>query len=178
MHPLTLLAGDDGSRNLPRLDRILSKSTGYYGLINAQGSKLGEDEAAMKPVLQAVAEKGLAFVDDGSLDQAEMGRLSGETQLRYARVDAPIDAKNSAEDISSAFMDLESQALEQGAAMGVGYAYPITIEMTKTWAAGLEQKGILLAPASALARRAPAEIPGEGSVRTGSLEQAPVNPRG
>ena len=75
-------------------------------------------------------------------------------------------------------MDMESQALEQGAAMGAGYAFPITIEMAKTWAAGLEQKGILLAPVSALAAATPAEVIDDGSVRTGSLEPAAVNPNG
>lgn len=178
IHPLTLLAKDDGSQNLPRLDRILSKSTGYFGLINYQGAKLGDDEGAMKPVLQAMAERGLAFVDDGSLDSGRMDRLTGETRLRYVRANAVIDAKLSADEISSAFMDLESQALEQGAAMGAGYAFPITIEMAKTWAAGLEQKGILLAPVSALAATRPAETVRDGSVRTGSIDPAPVNPRG
>lgn len=187
MHPLTLMAGDDGAGNLPRLERILSRSTGYFGLINYQGAKIGDDEAAMKPVLEALVDRGLAFVDDGSLDKAHMDTLTGQTQLRYVRADATIDAKQAADEISSAFMELESEALEEGAAMGAGYAFPITIEMTKTWAAGLEQKGILLAPVSALAqvsRPVPAvpekasEKSGENSVRTGSLEQAPVNPRG
>ncbi|HRX75449.1 MAG TPA: divergent polysaccharide deacetylase family protein [Hyphomonas sp.] len=178
IHPLTLLAKDDGTQNLPRLDRILSKSTGYFGLINYQGAKLGDDEGAMKPVLQAMAERGLAFVDDGSLDSGRMNQLTGETRLRYVRADAVIDAKLSADEISSAFMDLESQALEQGAAMGAGYAFPITIELAKTWAAGLEQKGILLAPVSALTATKPPETVRDGSVRTGSIDPAPVNPRG
>ena len=178
MHPLTLLAGDDGTSNMPRLERILGRASGYFGLINYQGTKLGDDEAAMKPVLDALTQRGLAFVDDGALDAGHMNKLSGETGLRYVRASAAIDAKLTADEISSAFMDLETQALEQGAAMGAGYAFPITIDMAKTWAAGLEQKGILLAPVSALAATTPAEIIEESSVRTGSLTQAPVNPQG
>ena len=178
MHPLTLLAADNGTRNLPRLDRILSRASGYFGLINYQGAKLGDDKDAMRPVLDALSQRGLAFVDDGSLDGEGMNRLSADTRIRYVRADAVIDAKLTAEEISSAFMELESQALEQGAAMGAGYAFPVTIEMAKSWAAGLEQKGILLAPVSALATTTPQEITGDGSVRTGSLPQAPVNSRG
>ena len=68
--------------------------------------------------------------------------------------------------------------LEPRAAMGAGYAFPITIEMAKTWAAGLEQKGILLAPVSALTATKPPETMRDGSVRTGSIDPAPVNPRG
>ena len=178
MHPLTLLASANGARNQARLDRILSRSTGYFGLINYQGAKLGDDEAAMQPVLQELSDRGLAFIDDGSLDRAKMDRLSGETHLRYARADTPIDAKLTGEEISQAFLDLESQALEQGAALGAGYAFPITIEMAKTWTAGLEQKGILLAPVSALAAATPVDVIDDGSVRTGSLGPAAVNPNG
>ena len=179
MHPLTLLASENEARNQARLERILSRSTGYFGLINSQGSKIGDDDAAMKPVLKAVSDRGLAFIDDGSLDAGNMQQLSGETGLRYVRADSAIDAKLSAEDISSEFMELESQALEHGAALGAGYAFPITIEMVKTWTASLEQKGIVLAPASALAAKsAKAENPADDTVRTGSLEPAPVNPHG
>ena len=93
--------------------------------------------------------------------------------------DSAIDAKLSAEEISSEFMELESRALENGAALGSGFAFPITIEMVKAWTAGLDQKGIVLAPVSALAAKAPkAENPSEDSVRTGSLELPPVNPHG
>ncbi|KCZ86655.1 divergent polysaccharide deacetylase family protein [Hyphomonas jannaschiana] len=179
MHPLTLLASEDEARNRARLDRILSRSTGYFGLINSQGSKIGDDDAAMKPVLQAVSDRGLAFIDDGGLNAAHMKQLSGETGLRYVRADSAIDAKLSAEEISSEFMELESQALKNGAALGSGFAFPITIEMVKTWTAGLDQKGIVLAPVSALAAAPPPpEIPSEDSVRTGSLELPPVNPHG
>ncbi|KCZ49705.1 MULTISPECIES: divergent polysaccharide deacetylase family protein [unclassified Hyphomonas] len=179
MHPLTLLASENEARNQARLERILSRSTGYFGLINSQGSKIGDDDAAMKPVLKAVSDRGLAFIDDGSLDAGNMQQLSGEAGLRYVRADSAIDAKLSAEDISSEFMELESQALEHGAALGAGYAFPITIEMVKTWTASLEQKGIVLAPASALAAKsAKAENPADDTVRTGSLEPAPVNPHG
>lgn len=179
MHPLTLLASEDEARNKARLDRILSRSTGYFGLINSQGSKIGDDEAAMKPVLEAVSERGLAFIDDGGLNAANMKQLSGQTRLRYVRADSAIDAKLSAEDISAEFMELESQALEHGAALGAGYAFPITIEMVKAWTASLDQKGIVLAPVSALAATASsAENPAEDSVRTGSLAQPPVNPHG
>ena len=179
MHPLTLLASENEARNQARLDRILSRSTGYFGLINSQGSKIGDDDAAMKPILQAVSERGLAFIDDSGLNAANMKQLSGETGLRYVRADSAIDAKLSAEEISSEFMELESRALENGAALGSGFAFPITIEMVKAWTAGLDQKGIVLAPVSALAAKAPkAENPSEDSVRTGSLELPPVNPHG
>ncbi|MCA8902737.1 MAG: divergent polysaccharide deacetylase family protein [Hyphomonas sp.] len=178
MHPQTLRAGASEAQNIARLQTLLGKATGYFGLLNYQGAKFGDDEAAMRPVLEAISQRGLALVDDGSLDASRMDRLSGTTRLRYARADATIDAKLSADDITSSLMDLETTALEKGAAFGSGYGYPLTIEMAKSWAASLEQKGILLAPVSALSVATPIEAVQGGAVRTGSLAPAPVNPAG
>ncbi|MEZ5999041.1 MAG: divergent polysaccharide deacetylase family protein, partial [Hyphomonas sp.] len=179
MHPQTLLADGDSDQNIQRLDKLLSRASGYYGLVNYQGAKFGDSEEAMRPVIDAIAQRGLALVDDGSLDTQRMDRLSAATRLRYARADVTIDARLSAEEIATSLLELETTALEKGAALGAGYAFPITIEMAKTWAAGLEQKGIVLAPVSALSVATPqGVIDGGGSMRTGSLAPAPVNPQG
>ncbi|MCB9970647.1 MAG: divergent polysaccharide deacetylase family protein [Hyphomonas sp.] len=179
MHPQTLLASDDSAGNLKRLNTLLSRATGYFGLINYQGAKFGDDENAVRPVLDELSQRGLALVDDGSLDADRLNRLSGVTHLRYARANVAIDARLTADEIASSLLDLETTALEKGAAFGAGYAFPITIEMAKTWAAGLEQKGILLAPVSALAVATPQDALDTGdTVRTGSLDPAPVNPKG
>ncbi|MEZ5946448.1 MAG: divergent polysaccharide deacetylase family protein [Hyphomonas sp.] len=179
MHPQTLLADGAEADNIKRLDTLLSRASGYFGLVNYQGAKFGDNEDAMRPVLDAISQRGLALVDDGSLDTKRMDRLSATTRLRYARADVTLDARLSAEEISSSLMELETTALEKGAALGAGYAFPITIEMAKAWAAGLEQKGILLAPVSALSAVTPqGAIEGGGVMRTGSLAPAPVNPEG
>ena len=42
---------------------------------------------------------------------------------------------------------------ENGRAIGVGFAYPVTIEQFRLWAEGLKAKGYQLAPASALVKK-------------------------
>jgi polysaccharide deacetylase 2 family uncharacterized protein YibQ len=48
---------------------------------------------------------------------------------------------------------LEAGAAGRGQALGSGFAYPVTINQVRTWAAGLAGRGLQLAPASAMAKR-------------------------
>ena len=51
------------------------------------------------------------------------------------------------------FNALEAAAKQHGSALGTGFAYPVTVDIALRWAAGRQQPGLQLAPASAIARR-------------------------
>lgn len=172
MHPDTLLAGADAKANLARLDAILSRTTGYFGVVNYQGAKFVADAGAAGPVLDRLSEKGLAFIDDGSLERTSLAPLARASNLRYARAAGPIDTRQTPADISAELMDLEAIALERGAAFGSGYAFPVTIEAAKIWISQLEEKGLILAPVSAINNVRPAEV------RTGSNDLSGLNTGG
>jgi uncharacterized protein len=185
MHPMTLLASDSEAVNDERLEQILSRATGYFGVINYQGSKFAGDSKASRPVIAAIGRRGLALIEDGSLPGAGFGSMPDEMNLRYARANLPVDSKLTAVDITSQLMELEAVASEKGAALGSAYAFPLTIEMAKTWCAELPAKGLVLAPASALAGVTAAEAPRakprdakSTRVKTGSLAKPHVNPAG
>lgn len=163
MHPDTLLAGADAKANIARLDAILSRASGYFGVVNYQGAKFAADKVAASPVLAHLAEKGLAFVDDGSFERSGLASLAKTNALRYARAAGPIDNRQTPDDISAELMDLEVLALESGAAFGSGYAFPVTVEAVEVWISQLEEKGLVLAPVSAIVNERGAEV------RTGSL---------
>jgi hypothetical protein len=178
MHPQTLLAGKDASVNVSRLNILLGRASGYFGVINYQGAKFSSDAAAVRPVLEALSERGVALVEDGSLEDASFDTVADATRVRYVKASAPIDTKLTAADINLELLELETRAKETGAAMGAGYAFPITIEMAKIWTSELGQKGILLAPVSALVGTTPADFVNDDRNRTGSVTKAPVNPAG
>ena len=178
MHPQTLLAGKGADVNVPRLNTLLGRASGYFGVINYQGAKFAEDAAAVRPVLDVLGKRGVALVEDGSLEEASLDKVADQTHVRYAKAASPIDTKLTADDINLELMELETIAKEKGAAMGAGYAFPITIEMAKIWASELGPKGIILAPVSALVGTTPAELVDTERVATGSKAPAPVNPAG
>lgn len=178
MHPQTLLAGRSADVNVPRLNALLGRASGYFGVINYQGAKFAEDATAVRPVLDVLSKRGVALVEDGSLEEASLDKVADETRVRYAKAASPIDTKLTADDINLELMELETIAKESGASMGTGYAFPITIEMVKIWTSELGPKGIVLAPVSALVGTTPAELVDAERLRTGSKSQAPVNPAG
>ncbi|MEQ9504787.1 MAG: divergent polysaccharide deacetylase family protein [Hyphomonas sp.] len=172
MHADTLLAGADAKANLARLEAILGRTSGYFGVVNYQGAKFAADKDAATPVMQRLSEKGLAFIDDGSLERSSLSSLARSAGLRYSRAAGPIDARQTPADISAELMDLEALALEKGAAFGAGYAFPITVEAAQVWISQLDEKGLILAPVSAISAARPVEV------RTGSLDMSGLNTGG
>ncbi|MBU3919608.1 MAG: divergent polysaccharide deacetylase family protein, partial [Alphaproteobacteria bacterium] len=150
----------------------MSRATGYFGIVNYQGAKFAADKSAAGPVAERLSEKGLAFIDDGSFERSAFAGLAGSSGLRYSRAVGPIDARQTPDDINAELMDLETLALEKGAAFGSGYAFPVTVEAAKNWIGQLDEKGLVLAPVSAISGQpAPA-------LRTGSLDMSGLNTGG
>ncbi len=181
MHPDTLVAGRDHAANAARLERVLSRTHGFFGVMNYQGAKFASDEAAVRAMMETVAGRGFAFVDDGSLSRASFATAAAETGVYFVRANAPIDTRQTVDDIGAELMELETLALEHGAAMGSGFAFPVTLAAATLWISQLEDKGIALAPVSALISEpqtvAPARV-SERSLRTGSRRPAGLNTGG
>lgn len=175
MHSDTLIAGADNKANLARLNRVLGQASGYFGVINYQGAKFGADAASVAPVFDVLAERGLAFIDDGSVHKATFGQVADTKGLRFARAAGPVDTRQSPQDIAAELMELETIAREHGGAIGAGFAFPVTIEAASLWIDTLEEKGLVLAPVSALVPAdAPVALPmaERRELRTGSVAKA------
>ncbi|WP_213270446.1 divergent polysaccharide deacetylase family protein [Hyphomonas sp.] len=175
MHSDTLIAGADSKANLARLDQVLGRAIGYFGVINYQGAKFGADADSVDPVFDVLAERGLAFIDDGSVHKATFGQVADTKGLRFARAAGPVDTRQSPQDIAAELMELETIAREHGGAIGAGFAFPVTIEAASLWIDTLEEKGLVLAPVSALVpASAPVALPmaERRELRTGSVAKA------
>ena len=175
MHSDTLIAGADSKANLARLDQVLGRAIGYFGVINYQGAKFGADADSVGPVFDVLAERGLAFIDDGSVHKATFGQVADTKGLRFARAAGPVDTRQSPQDIAAELMELETIAREHGGAIGAGFAFPVTIEAASLWIDTLEEKGLVLAPVSALVpAAAPVALPmaERRELRTGSVAKA------
>lgn len=143
--PMTLLASSRPEETTRKLEWLLSRATGYYGLTNYLGSRFMATPAAMNGFTASLRQRGLAFVDDGSV-----GRTSGQLRVSADRV---VDEDLSAEAINRQLTLLEAAARSRGQALGSGFAYPVTVDEAARWAQGLSDRGFQLAPASALTRR-------------------------
>lgn len=147
--PHTLLAGPKAVENGERLLWLLSRFTGYVGIVNFLGGRLTADEAALSPVLREIAGRGLMVVDDGSSSRSLLAASAARAQIPAIKIDRTIDAVARADAIDAELDKLEALARGQGVALAAASALPVTIERIARWAATLEAKGLQLVPVSA-----------------------------
>jgi uncharacterized protein len=141
--PYGLLESLSEAENLERLHWVMGRFPGYTGLLAPMDAQPAASIAAQYP---EIFKRGLIYLDaqDVPANPAKPPRL--KTSLA-------IDDMLTQKAITDRLATLESIAKQQGYAIGVAKAYPITLQQLKTWQATLEEKGIVLAPVSAVAKR-------------------------
>lgn len=144
--PYTLIAANRPDDTVRKLEWLMSRATGYFGLSNYLGARFVDNDQAMNTFNATLKARGLAFIDDGLA-----ARRAGP--IPRASADRVIDDELSASAIDAQLRALETGAASRGQSLGSGFAYPVTINQVRAWAAGLQARGIQLAPASALAHR-------------------------
>jgi polysaccharide deacetylase 2 family uncharacterized protein YibQ len=114
------------------------------------GDRFTASVESLLPVLQSIHERGLLFIDARTSRTSVAGRLANDLGLPHALNNREIDQVASRVEIDAKLIDLENIARQQGQALGIARPYPVTIERLAQWAKSLEEKGIDLAPVSAL----------------------------
>ena len=144
--PYTLLAAGQPADITAKMNWLLGRATGYFGVTNYMGDRFATSDAGMTAFLGVLRQRGVAFLDDGS-----MSRRPGA----WARASANriIDEEQNPTAIVGQLNALEALAKGQGQALGTGFSYPVTVEAVARWTAGMDARGLQLAPASAMTQR-------------------------
>ena len=148
-----LLTGRSAPENMANLEWVLSRFPGYVGAIGVVGGMRGERFAAMDQSYLALQEslrnRGLLFVD------ARPG-VAGPARAWGRSVDVILDEPATRTEIERRLGELEAIAKARGSALGLAHAAtPVVVDRLVAWAAGLERRGVALAPISVLIRRPP-----------------------
>jgi polysaccharide deacetylase 2 family uncharacterized protein YibQ len=147
--PHALLAGAGEAANIDNLIWLMSRFTGYAGVMNFLGGRFTADERAFNPVWREIAKRGLFYLDDGSSSQTIAVPLAANRGLAAARADIVVDGTAQPEAIEAALTRLEAIARERGVAIGVASALPASIAAIGRFARALGSRGISLIPLSA-----------------------------
>jgi len=148
--PHTLRAGSLSSANAERLNWALTRFTGYAGVTNLLGDRLLSDSDALAPVLTTLSRRGLYFYDSGSASQSVAPQVAGSLSAPFARGAASIDTIQTALEIDRRLSELEAAARKNGSAVGTAFLYPVSVERIAVWAKGLQSRGFVLVPVSAI----------------------------
>jgi polysaccharide deacetylase 2 family uncharacterized protein YibQ len=146
----TLSTAQDAATNLADLHWSMSRITNYVGIVNFLGGKFVTEPAAMKPVFEDIATRGLLFVDDGSIRNSVAGEVAKSALLPFAQAAVQIDATRSRAAIAKQLNALAEEAKRTGVAIGIANAFPDSIDAIAKFAAGANAAGIEITPVSAI----------------------------
>ncbi len=161
--PSTLLTTASPEKNAGNLRWALSRIQGYVGATGVVGTMRGERLAAMtdqmEMVLFELSGRGLLYIDP----REERGPLP-KAWGRHATLIIDDPAERAA--IDARLAELEQHAKDHGSALGlVMRPTPIAVARIAAWTNGLTDRGLALAPVSALAL-APEDAPIKVTERT------------
>jgi polysaccharide deacetylase 2 family uncharacterized protein YibQ len=148
--PHTLLTGLTPSENLQRLQWMLSRFTGYVGVIDDQGARFTASESAMLPILGELGKRGLLYIDSRTTDHGLTPGLASRVGLPRGVNDRVIDDPATRLSIDARLAEVEEIAKRNGAAIALAFHYPVSIERLSAWVRDVEARGFVLAPVSAV----------------------------
>jgi uncharacterized protein len=162
--PNALLTALEPAKNMERLNWVLSQGTGYVGLVGYEGSRFTMAREDMTPVLDTLKRRGLLYVDNRETAQTVVPALAMDMKLPFVSANRAIDRDATRAGVDKRLADLEDIARRNGSALGIGSPFPVTFERIALWAQGLEDRGLVLAPVSAVIGRTREQIPQKGDV--------------
>ena len=153
--PLALVTDSSTAENIQRLNFLLSRISGYTGVLSLMGSRFSQDDEQMRSILTILKERGLMYVDsrDGTGDAGLL--IAKEVEMLRSFIDLVLDETPSQTAINRQLAQLERLAREKGVAVALARPYPISVSRIANWTASLGKQRIALAPVSALANRQP-----------------------
>ncbi len=153
--PDTLLTSLTAEQNRTRLHSLLGRVSGYVGVVNHMGSRFTTSGPHLRPVLTELRDRGLLFVDSRSSLRSVAARTASELALPRVINNRFIDAEASRSAIDARLAEIERIARVSGFAVGIGQGFPVTLDRLQRWTRDLAERGIALAPISALANAQP-----------------------
>ena len=131
-------------------DKITQSFDGYVGINNHMGSKLTQDETAMRQLMSILKTRQLYFLDSKTIHTSVAGRVAQEVGVPFAVRDVFLDHEDTPEYVLNALKEAERIANEHGSAIAIGHPKENTVEALQQWLPTLKDKGFELVPLSEL----------------------------
>jgi polysaccharide deacetylase 2 family uncharacterized protein YibQ len=148
--PDTLLTGQAPRDNLDKLFNVMASFGGYIGVMNHMGARFTASTADFAPIMEELGARGLGYLDDGSSNRSVATQLAAANNVEFGRADMVLDMNPSRTSILEQLAALEARATENGTAIGVISALPVSVQTLAEWAGDIENRGFAIVPVSAL----------------------------
>ncbi|WP_420548549.1 divergent polysaccharide deacetylase family protein [Curvivirga sp.] len=149
--PYALYTNLEAAQNTKKLNWIMSRGTGYVGLISYQGSKYLSSESHVRLLAARMKARGLLYMDSFYSPVNAAPKMMELTAVPYITMDEIVDTPPGRTDVSRKLKMIEEIALQKGVAVAIAHPYSATIKQIERWAEGLDEKGLALVPVTSVA---------------------------
>ncbi|MBE88418.1 MAG: hypothetical protein CMM76_03140 [Rhodospirillaceae bacterium] len=150
--PYTLLSSLSVEQNKQRLRWVLSRLTGYVGVSTFMASELTTKPEALKPVVSELKSRGLMMLDVRENPLSNAVGIAKKLRMPVAARDIFLDEIATGKNIRARLTQAEEIAKKRGFAVAIARPYPITVTEVSSWAENIRQRGLVLAPITAIAQ--------------------------
>lgn len=148
--PDVLEVGVPPEENRRRLIWGLDRFEGFVGINNHMGSKYTGDRAGMRVVMEELKKRGLLFLDSVTTDKSVAPELARSHEVPFATRHVFLDNQQSVASIMGQLAKAEAYARKHGAVIAIGHPHDATIEALSHWLPGLDAKGFVQVPVTAI----------------------------
>jgi polysaccharide deacetylase 2 family uncharacterized protein YibQ len=124
-----------------RLDKALNAFHGYDGVNNHMGSKFTSDAAALQPVMQAIKQRGVFFLDSRTSGQSQAENVAREHDIPTIGRDVFLDDVIEPAAIRAQLARAEAIARRRGSAIAIGHPHPATLQELAQWLPDIQARG-------------------------------------
>ncbi|MEM7197756.1 MAG: divergent polysaccharide deacetylase family protein [Pseudomonadota bacterium] len=149
---LTLLTSEDEDETIQKLHTVMSRATGYVGVLNHMGDAFIVQDEAMTNVLGELKKRGVAFIDNGNSLLSKVPQLSQRLAAPFVVADKHITDVVSVTEFDDVLLEIEAIANENGSAILIIDPIPNLIQPLKTWLQNLPERDLSLTPVSGIIR--------------------------
>lgn len=150
--PDVLEVGVHPEENRRRLDWGLTRFEGFVGINNHMGSRYTGDRVGMRVVMEELKKRGLLFLDSVTTEKSVGPDLARNYGGPFAARNIFIDNEQSVGAVMAQLQKAEVHARKTGSAIAIGHPHDATIEALAQWLPGLDAKGFVLVPVSAIVK--------------------------
>ncbi|MEQ8344685.1 MAG: divergent polysaccharide deacetylase family protein [Sneathiellaceae bacterium] len=154
--PNALLIANSPEENLRRLRWHLARLPLARGVNNHMGSRFTADGERLRPVLAALKEAGLFWLDSRTSGRSVGYEVARDLQMRTVHRDIFLDHEPVEATILGQLRNTEAVAAREGYAIAIGHPYPETLAMLERWMPEAQRRGFVLVGITDLLPRAAA----------------------
>jgi len=135
-----------------RLQWSLSQFSGYVGINNHMGSRLTSNPDALLPVMAALKERGLLFLDSRTSAATRGLEVAHRFGVPALERNIFLDHDPSPIAVRAELLRAEELARRDGVAIAIGHPKDVTLDALEEWLPNVEARGFALVPVSAIVR--------------------------